>query len=248
MDLVLLAFAAVVALGYTVQTVTGFGSMLVCVTLGAQLLPIQEVIVLTVPISLLQTGTIAIRDRDAIDWRLLLVQVLPLMGLGLVVCRLTIAEQPGDWMRIAFGVLVLILSVRELVVLWRARLADGKAQRRLSRPAHVAALLGAGVVHGLYATGGPLLVYAVGRGGHDKRAFRSTLSVVWFVLNAALSVIFLVDGHYDGSHAVDLLWLAPAVPVGLAVGELLHHRVDERRFKITVFALLVLAALSLILR
>ena len=74
-ELAFLAFALVVVAAYTVQTATGFGAMLVCVTLGAQLIGLEEVIRLMVPLSFLQTGYIVIRHRDGIDWGLLLKRV-----------------------------------------------------------------------------------------------------------------------------------------------------------------------------
>ena len=74
---VLLLFGTIVFLAYAVQTVTGFGSMLLCVTFGAFLLPIRSLVTLAVPISILQTGYVSVRHRDGIRWPLLLQRVLP---------------------------------------------------------------------------------------------------------------------------------------------------------------------------
>jgi hypothetical protein len=46
--------------------------------------------------------------------------------------------------------------------------------------------MGAGLVHGMYTTGGPLLVYALGREGLSKHVFRSTVTAVWLVFNVGL--------------------------------------------------------------
>ena len=241
-ELALLGFAVVVFAGYTVETAAGFGSMLVCVTFGAQLLDIREVVTLTVPVSILQSGYIALRHRGSIEWKLLLRRILPLMGAGLLVGFLAFRDVQSAWLRPAFGAMVLVLALRELWVLHR-----GRAEVRKNPPAaSVLAMLFAGVIHGVYATGGPLLVYAVGREELDKHQFRSTLSAVWLVLSVALGVGFLLDGRYDASSGRDILVLLPAVPLGLLLGEWLHRRIDERRFKTTVFVLLVVAAISLL--
>jgi uncharacterized membrane protein YfcA len=42
--------------------------------------------------------------------------------------------------------------------------------------------------------------------------------------------------------------LAPAVPLGVVLGEWVHYRVDERSFKIAVLVLLIAAAMSLLVR
>lgn len=244
----LLGFAAIMFAAYAVQTVTGFGSMLLAVTFGAHLLPIRDLVTLAVPVSLLQTGYIVARHRDGIRWRLLGLRVLPLMGLGMAGGYLLGRDLTGNWLKMAFGAMVLILAARELYLLWRTRKDATAGARPIPQGASVAAMLGAGVVHGIYATGGPLLVYAIGREGLPKREFRSTLSAVWIVLNLVLVAGFAAEGRYSESNAIDLLVLVPAVPLGLIVGEVLHHRVPERPFKIAVFTLLVAAAVSLLAR
>ena len=45
-----------------------------------------------------------------------------------------------------------------------------------------------------------------------------------------------------------LLYVPIALPVGVLLGELAHRKVDERRFKLGLFALLFLAGLSLFIR
>ncbi|MGB9340296.1 MAG: sulfite exporter TauE/SafE family protein [Polyangiales bacterium] len=244
-ELAFLLFAVVVVAAYVVQTATGFGALLVCVTFGAQLIGLEEVIRLMVPLSFFQTGYIVIRHRDGIDWDLLLKRVLPLMAVGMGMAFLLLTRIGGPWLGLAFGVMVLALSARDLRQL---RLGDASVDKPISKPASVAALLGAGVIHGIYAAGGPMLVYAIGREGLSKKAFRSTLSMVWIVLNLVLITRFVLAGDYDREVALDVLLLVPTVPLGILLGEWVHHKVDERSFKMAVLVLLVAAAISLIVR
>jgi uncharacterized protein len=245
---VMLAFAVVVFVAYGAQTVTGFGSMLVCVTLGAHLLPIEQVVTLAVPVSLVQTGYISVRHAAGIRWRLFWTRVIPLMGGGMALGMMVRDDLGGDWLRGAFAVMMIVLATRELWVLHRARRERAPSHRPIPPAAAGSAMIGAGVIHAIYATGGPLLVYALGRSGLDKYAFRSTLTAIWLALNSALAIGFLVEGRYDASTAADLAVLLPAVPLGIIVGEVVHRRVDEHRFKNAVFALLIAAAVSLLLR
>lgn len=239
------ALAAILVLGYTVQTVSGFGSMVVVVTLGAHLLPISDLVALVVPVSLLQTGWIAVRHRDGTRWDLLLRGVLPLMGGGMLVGFAALSGASSPWMKRAFGVMVVVLAVREL---WRLGSASAAMGVPLSRPVYGGALFGAGVIHGVFATGGPLLVYALSRTELSKKAFRATVTTVWLVLNLVLSAGMALDGRYDADALGVMALLACATPVGLVVGEYLHHRVDELRFKRLVYVVLALAALSLVVR
>jgi len=244
-ELAFLLFAAVVVAAYAVQTATGFGAMLVCVTFGAQLIGLEAVIRVMVPLSFLQTGYIVIRHHDGITWSLLLRRVLPLMALGMGFAFVLLTKVGGPWLGLAFGLMVLALSARDL---HHIRLGSAAVEKPISRPASSAALLGAGVIHGIYAAGGPMLVYAIGREGLSKKQFRSTLSMVWIVLNVVLVTRFVLAGDYDRNVAMDVLLLVPAVPVGIVLGEWVHRKVDERRFRMAVLALLIAAAISLVVR
>jgi uncharacterized membrane protein YfcA len=242
-ELVFLLLALVVVVAYSVQMATGFGAMLVSVTVGAHLMPLDEVIHLILPLSLMQTTYVAVKHRDAIE-RGLLRRALPWMAAGVTVGLGISRLVRGPGVGLAFGVIILVLATLELV-----RLRSAAAPPRPLPPAGwVASLLGAGVIHGIYASSGPLLVYAIGRQGVSKRAFRSTVSALWIAVNAVMVTTFLLAGDYDAADGLHLLWLAPAVPVGMWIGDWVHNAVDEHKFKIGLMLLLVAAALSLIVR
>lgn len=244
-DSSLVAFALIVLGAYLVQTAIGFGSMLICVTFGAQFLELEQVIRWAIPLSFLQTGYIVVRHADGIRWSLLLRRVLPLMALGMAAAFAVLAYVRGPWLGLAFGLMVFVLSARDIGQLRRAA---SITEPPISLPASVAALFSAGLIHGIYASGGPMLVYAIGQEGFGKRDFRSTLCMVWITLNVILVGRFVSMGAYQQSDFYRILFLLPAVPLGIVLGEWIHHRVDERRFRMAVLVLLLAAALSLILR
>lgn len=242
----ILLFAGIIILAYAVQNAVGFGALLVCITLGSHLLEIRDIITMALPLSMLQSGWIVWRDRATIDRELLLRRILPLMVVGVALGFFASRELGATDLRTAFAALVIVLAVRELWMMFRAGDADehGPPPRVLS----IAAIFGAGLVHGLYATGGPLLVYAVGREGLDKQRFRSTLSAVWVGLNTLLISGFVLEGRYTPDTGLNMVVLVVALPFGVLAGELIHRRIPERPFKATVFGLLIVAAVSLLFR
>jgi uncharacterized protein len=242
LDAKVAVFALIVLIGYAVQTITGFGSTLLLVTLGAHFMSIPEIVVLAVPLSVMQSTYIVARHHDGIDWRLLGIRVLPLMLGGMAIGFFALRGFDAVWLQMGFAILVLVLSVREVFALRRGQQA--------SMPSW-AGFLGtgiAGIVHGLFATGGPLLVYSLSRSNLDKHRFRSTLGLVWLVLDLALTVANAVDGRYDRQTLLRLAIVVPAMPLGVVIGELFHKRVNEKVFKYLVFGLLIAASLSLLLR
>ncbi len=239
----LLAFGVVVTTAYAVQTVVGFGAMVVCITLGALILPIEVLPAIMVPLSLAQNAWIAVRYRDEVRVRLILTMLLPVMIVGMGIGFAVSEMVRGPALRIAFGALVLVLSCRELYLCFAKETAP---RAPLGVVPRTAALIGAGILHGIYAAGGPLLVYAVGRLDLGKAAFRATLTTMWLLLNLVLTVMMVAAGRVDGPSLLQTALFLPAIPVGIVLGELLHRRVDEKRFRTVLFTMLALAATVLV--
>ncbi len=236
-----LLLGAFILLAYTVEAVTGFGSIVIALSLGALFLPIPELMPVLVPLNIFQSGYLTWRYRHRIHLPTLLRLILPLMAAGTLAGYLLRPSLGGAVLQTLFGLLIVWFACREL---WR--MARTGASTRHGSLATRGLMFAAGVSHGLFASGGPLLVYALAGTTLDKASLRSTLIAVWFSLNGLLSVIFLFDGTLLPALPRLVTYL-PVVLVGLVAGEWLHRRVDERRFRQLVFLLLVVTGVLLAL-
>ena len=242
------AFVTVAVLvAFTTMAAIGFGGVILSLTLGALVLPIDQLLPLLVPVSCLVTGALVVRGWRQIDRRLLLGTLLPLMIPGAALGFALFQWASGAWLARAYGVLVVLLAAVELRRAL-APAADGQAPAPLGRGAAAGWIGAAGVVQGVFASGGPLLVYAVSRMGLDKGAFRSTLSMVWLALNVGLTAAYLLNGRLSADALPRLAVLLPVAVLALALGEALHHRLDPRRFRVAVQALLLVAGGALLLK
>jgi uncharacterized protein len=226
----------------SVQTAIGFGAILISVTFGAHLLPLEALLPLVVPVSLVQSAAIVARHRRAVRWRLLLRWVLPLVGVGLGASVALIGPGRAPWLRPALGVLVIGLAALSLS-------EDGDPAETSppgARAASGAALVAGGVVQGLLATGGPLVVWGLARERLDRHALRATLAAVWAAMNVVLVGAMVTDGRIDGASALSSSALLVPAGLGLALGEAVHGRLDERTFRRAVWVLLGAGALPLL--
>ena len=227
---------------YTTQAVTGFGAAVISVTLGALIFPIDTLVAIVVPLNVVLTAFLVVRTHEHVDWKLFSRRIMPLMGAGLGTGILAAGYLKGQSLVVLLGVLVVLISLRELYFLFRAP----SRERRTTALRTMPWIFAAGIVHGIYACGGPLLVYAVGKLNVGKAVFRSTLSVVWLTLNSLLTLHFIHGGRLNLETAQTALWLLPAIPLGVWLGDKLHHRVSEREFRIATFGLLTLAGGALV--
>ncbi len=231
-----------VLIAYTIETVTGFGSIVIALSLGALLLPISEMLPVLVPLNICMTGYLMLRHRQHIHWPTLLKLILPMMGAGTLL-GYGLRPSLGDAsMRSLFAVLIIWFAGRELYRYWHSDAPNNPHGSLWTR----SWMLLAGVTHGLFASGGPLLVYALAGIQLDKARFRATLISVWFTLNTILTLLFAFDGTLFESLP-RLAAFLPILLVGLVLGEWLHHRISEERFRLAVFLLLLLTGCSLLI-
>jgi len=235
---------AIVTLAFATETAIGFGATLLTVALGSLLMPIDELLFAVVPLNLVLSACVALRDRAHIDWRLLFVRIAPAMALGFPLGVLAFARLPLPALQLAFGLFILVLGALELARMLRAPATE----RPLPRPLALGLLFIGGIVHGAFATGGPPVVYVCGRTSPDKRAFRGTLAALWIALNGALLAVYAAGSHLTAGSLRRSAWLAPGLLLGLVLGEVAHGKLPERTFRITVFAMLVLVGAVLAIR
>lgn len=233
MDIVWITIGAFIFLAFTLEAITGFGSIVIALSLSAQLVPIDAVLPVLVPLSVCMSSYLVWRHRHSIDRRLLFKTILPGMVLGTLAGYGIKPFLDEVLLKQIFGLLILWFAGREL---WRLR----HTSRQRVRPRWVTNILtcAAGVSHGLFASGGPLLVYALAGVALDKARFRATLMSVWLALNGMLSIVFYFDGRLASALPKVAAYL-PLLAVGVWLGEHLHHKVSERHFHIAIYCLLL---------
>jgi uncharacterized protein len=104
------------------------------------------------------------------------------------------------------------------------------------------------VIHGLFACGGPLAVYAIGREIPDKGRFRATLSALWLSFHGVLITNYVLGGELGAATLRESVLLVPSLILGLVAGERLHALVPQARFRQVVSVILLAAGLALLLR
>ena len=235
----LVALAAIALIAFTTEGAIGFGGTVIAASIGAQVVPIEELLPAFVPLNLVLSTWLLTRGLQSIAWRVLLVDIALPVGLG-AAGGLVLFHLPAKTaLALAFGLFVAGLAILQL-----ARPAD----RPLGRPWQLGLLVLGGVAHGLFGTGGPMIVYVLRRKLPDKRVFRATLAVLWLVLNTALLINFLSLDLYR-RQTLDLgLVLAIVIVPGLYLGERIHHALDPARFERVVWVVLLAAGTALAVR
>ncbi len=238
-----LLLGGIILFSYTTQAITGFGSTVIALTLGAHLYSIPDLLPILVALNLPLCLYFVIRHGKKIDLPLLGKEILPWMTIGVIGGLALLYVFPITFLRPVFGCLIVVFAVREGWRLMRhgAVMPIKPGQFRFWT-------VGAGIMHGLYASGGPLLVYAVSRKNLETSIFRSTLMSVWLAFNIFLMGAYFTQGRWTLEALRAVLFLLPVIPAGIWIGELLHDKIPVRAFWILVQSVLFISGASFLIR
>ncbi len=235
--------APIVLLAYTTEAFTGFGASVIAVTLGANVYPIEKLVPVIVLLNIIVSSYIGFRHHRHADKELLLKRILPNMSVGLAIGIVSFPYVRGEWLKWLLGAFVVLFALRQLYLLGTSE--PGGPPMSLLRASLFQVL--AGITHAYFSTGGPPLVYSLGRMELPKQTFRATLSLVWWVFSVVLIVVFALTGRLDQQVLVLYAALIPMMPLGIWIGEYLHGRVNERWFRMFIYVLLLLSGIVLFL-
>lgn len=235
-----LLFLPIVFLSFTIQAMTGFGSIIIAVTLGSLFFPIKQILPVLVILDFLLNSYILGKYFRDIDFSILFKKILPAMSIGFVIGQIIFNTVGAESKRL-FGSVVTALAIFELYNFYK------KSEKPLSSFTAILFLFAAGIIHGIYASSGPLVVYVVGKLGIDRTTFRSTLDALWVIMDVLLIISYFISGILNIHTMVEVAYILPVIITGLVLGEYLHHRVNERAFRGVVFYLLLFTGISIVI-
>lgn len=106
----------------------------------------------------------------------------------------------------------------------------------------------AGLVHGMFVCGGPLLVVYASEKLKDKDEFRATLSVVWIILNSLIMFSDVRSGYFN-SDMLALLAISIGILVfAILIGNKVAQKMNRNVFMTLTYILMGISGLSLILK
>jgi len=226
-------FLVTVFLSNTIQVITGFAGAMLAMPPSIRLIGLESAKAILNIVTMASCIYVVFCRWRKIDYRELL-KIILIMGAGMYTgIRLLNLFAPDRFLK-CYGCLIIGIALKKLFV-----------HREIALPKIMLyiCLFAAGLVHGMFLSGGSfLIVYAVWA-LPDKEKFRSTVSAVWVVLNSCLLFDHWRAGYFQ-PHVWKLLLLS-LIPFFTAVflGNRLVSRMSSRRFLLLTYLLLLVSGL-----
>ena len=108
-------------------------------------------------------------------------------------------------------------------------------------------LIAAGLIHGLFVCGGPLLVTYASAKIKNPKKFRATISAVWVVLNTIILFADIKDGYFTPQLIPNLTICMVLLFLALVVGEKIAKHLSKNAFLLISYFLMFDSGISLLL-
>ncbi|WP_305984858.1 sulfite exporter TauE/SafE family protein [Roseibium sp. MMSF_3544] len=221
---------------------SGFGGGLGVVSVPMLSLFVEPQFAVAVLMPLLITMDVIVVWQYRHHWRKDVVKaMLPGALVGLAIGLATFQWMNAELIRFVVGLLALAFVAQYL--LSRTSPAIERAPRHGA--AFALAALSGFASYVAHAGGPPVKGYLLAQ-RLDKSVFVGTNTMYFFSMNALKTVSYTLMGQLSFDSLAVSLWIAPVLLGGIAVGNFLHKRIDQRLFIALVYGFLALAGAKLL--
>ncbi len=248
-------FYIIIFLSNIIQGITGFAGTILAMPFSIHLVgypvakPVLNVLGIIAGIYVVAGGIKNVNKKQ-------LIRVAVMMAIGIVGGILIKGLFTGHEkiLYIALGIFVVAIGLKGIV----AAILETRSQPAMGKegaswddkltPASGLLLLCAGIVHGIFVCGGPLIISYMTSHTRDKEEFRRTISAVWIILNTMIFVSDIMAGYYTPDTIRVQLISVPFLFGGMFVGGILFKKMSQRFFTILTYILLCIAGASLLFK
>lgn len=235
-------FIIVILLANIVQGITGFAGTILAMPFAIMLVGYDVCKPILNVLGLLSGVYVFCGNYKAVNWKeLKKIVIIMLIGIiaGIGVKSLFIGKE--DILYMALGLFVIYLAVKGLFFQKKEAIEEVVEVKKSSN----VLLILAGIVHGIFVSGGPLLIGYLSKIIKDKIEFRATISTVWIFLNTMI----LFDDVRTGLWNLEVgKWLLISIPflfAGMKLGTILYYKMSQELFMKITYVLLFISGISL---
>lgn len=225
-----LLFLLVLFVSNVIQAITGFAGTVLAMPPSVYLLGLDHAKVVLNVMAWLSGLMIAVTGYRHINWKeLLKMSAVMLVGMfaGIQICRIVKSE---NILLTIYGIIIVVVALKNLCIHTEKKLPD----------------LILWIIHGMFVSGGALLVIYATQVLKEKEEFRATVAPVWVVLNFFLMVTQFRSGLV-GTTDIRLICIS-ILPLLIAtwLGKKLVCKVSQKVFLNLTYILLLISGVSLI--
>lgn len=233
-----------------IQGITGFAGTILAMPFSLMLVGYEVAKPVLNVLGLLSGIYVFIGNKKHVEWQEVK-KIVVVMTVG-ICCGIWIKggfEGKEQMLYKVLGIFIIILAVSGFWTQIKKKLMDNEENVKKHAPFVTYFFLPlAGIVHGIFVSGGPLLISYLAKRIQEKISFRATISTVWIFLNS----IILADDIRNGFWTLELIKIqllsVPFLLGGMFIGGKLVKRMSQKLFMNITYLLLLISGGSLLFK
>lgn len=234
----LVLFLVIVFLGAFLQSVIGFGGNFFSVGILALWLPARDVIVILAAVFALNNLMMVWLNRSRIQLNTIRPVIFLVLAGGTAGSVILPQLQPTV-IYITLGITIIGLNLLQFR-------RDSSTGDTLHPAANTGLLLGGGIIQGAIGTGGPLIVTVLAQQIRSPRAFRGTANVLFFLLNAGRSALYIQQDLMSPSMEIPMLAGMGSLVIATLVGHRISLRIPETVLRKSIAGFLIIIGIAMV--
>lgn len=235
MPLERIIFTTVFFFAFTLNAITGFAGGIITMPVGIATLGIHNSIAVMNVLGFCASAFIVISGFKHINWKevrkiTLTMVVFLILGIWLI------NNVPLDFLLRIYGIFIILVGLKNLIQ---------KEQRYLPNWALWIVLALAGLIQGMFVSGGACLVIYAMQKFQDKDEFRASISMVWAILNFAYALYYFIIGNFTPVVFETCAICIPLLIIATLIGNAIAKRISQKGFaKFTNILLLIVGTFT----
>lgn len=241
-------FYIVILLANIIQGITGFAGTILAMPFSLRLVGMDVAVPVLNALGLLSGIYVLAGNYKHVNKKEL-TRVVLVMGAGLL-AGIWVKHLLSGRPRLLYcilGAVVLFIAVQGIYTMLREKTSEtgGKSPSKAGGALEWILLIAAGLVHGMFVCGGPLLIGYLTKRLEKKEEFRATISTVWIFLNGILLISQIVQGQWSLQLLKVQAISLPFLLAGMFIGSRLYSRMSQKVFMTITYILLFIAGITL---
>lgn len=230
-------FLIIFFLSNTIMTITGFAGTMLAMPASILLLGVDDARFILNVTAILSCVFIAIQQWKYANKKELK-KILFIMLLGMAIGTVLYQIIPLSFLLPLYGGIIVLIALKRLFL---------KETKHLPGWICILVLVIAGIIHGMFVSGGALLVLYAAMALQDKAEFRATIAATWAVLDPTFFVLNFNPSLWNMENMILIALCIPPLLLSVYLGNVLHNRINKDWFMKLTYILLALSGLSIIL-
>lgn len=225
----------VVLVTHFLEGITGFGCTVLALPFAIMLVGTKQAVPVLLFLALLLAIYIVSLDWRRIVWKEFF-KIVCFVGIGLPVGIFAFGSLNETVLKYILGAFMIAVAVRGLLS-YLVKLNEN----RLPGWALNILLAVGGFIHGVFSSGGPLVVIYAKKVLPDKSNFRATISMLWLALNTIMLVQSVVSGRMTAQIWEIIAVCLPFLVGGALAGNWAHRHIKDKYFSQLVYGVLLVS-------